>query len=131
MNIVSICSAAVVSSVLAVFLKKHNAELSLIVTLCCITLISSYIISDVVITVSGISEIVERSSVSTEYITVLLKCVGICFMTEFSCDCLKDASQTALANIVSFAGKICVLLASLPLFEEFLTLSLNLCGGAL
>lgn len=131
MNIVSICAAAVVSSVLAVFLKKQNAELSLIVTLCCITLISAYIISDVVIAISGIGEIVERSAISTEYITVLLKCVGICFMTEFSCDCLRDASQTALANVVSFAGKICVLLASLPLFEEFLTLSLSLCGGAL
>ncbi len=129
MNIICICAAAVVSSVLAVLLKKHNAEYSLILTVCSVALIFMYIISSVVVAVSGIEEIFFKSQLNTVYIEILLKCVGICFITEFACDCCKDASQNALSSIVIMSGRICVLLTAFPLFEEFLSLALDLSGG--
>lgn len=131
MNIISICASAVVSSVLAVLLKKHNAEYSLILTVCTATMIIIYIISFVIFAVSGVEEIFARAHLDIEYIQILLKCVGICFLTEFACDCCKDASQAALSSVVLMSGRICVLVTAFPLFEEFLSLSLNLAGGTL
>lgn len=129
MNIICICAAAVVSSVLAVLLKKHNAEYSLILTVCAVALIMMYVISSVVVAVSGIEDVFAKSNLNTVYIEILLKCVGICFITEFTCDCCKDASQSALSSVVLMSGRICVLLTSFPLFEEFLSLALDLTGG--
>ncbi|MGN0453242.1 MAG: SpoIIIAC/SpoIIIAD family protein [Ruminococcus sp.] len=131
MNIIGICAAAVAASVLAVLLKKHNAEISLILSICTVTLIAVYLISDMVMAVGAVKEIIAQASVSTEYIVILLKCVGICFITEFSCDCCKDASQQALSSAVLTGGRICVLLTALPLFEEFLNLALSLSGGGI
>ena len=130
MNVISICVAAVISSVFAVLLKKYNAEYSLILGICTLTLIISYIISSVVIAVSNIKEIFATSTLSLSYIEILLKCIGICFITEFTCDCCKDASQNALSYAVLFSGRLCVLVTSLPLFKEFLSLALNLTVGA-
>ncbi len=130
MNIISICVAAVVSSVLAVLLKKHNAEYSLILTVCSVTMILAYLVSSVLIAISGIEDIFAKSSLDIKYIEILLKCVGICFITEFTCDCCKDASQSALSSVVLMSGRICVLVTALPLFNEFLSLSLDLSGGA-
>lgn len=130
MNIISICGAVVVASVLAVILKKQNAEYSLIIAVCAVTLIGVYILSSVIFAVSGIKEIFARTSLSTAYIEILLKCVGICFLTEFSCDCCKDASQSALSSVVLMSGRICVLITAFPLFEEFLDLTLSLAGGS-
>lgn len=130
MNVISICVAAVISSVFAVLLKKYNAEYSLILGICTLTLIISYIISSVVIAVSNIKEIFATSTLSLSYLEVLLKCIGICFITEFTCDCCKDASQNALSYAVLFSGRLCVLVTSLPLFMEFLSLALNLTVGA-
>ncbi len=131
MNIIAICAAAVVSSVLAVLLKKHNAEYSLILTVCSASLILAYIISSVVLAITNIQEIFVRSQLDTSYIIILLKCVGICFLTEFTCDCCKDASQNALSSVVLMSGRICVLITAFPLFDEFLSLSLGLSGGGL
>ena len=130
MNVISICVAAVISSVFAVLLKKYNAEYSLILGICTLTLIISYIISSVVIAVSNIKEIFSTSTLSLSYLEILLKCIGICFITEFTCDCCKDASQNALSYAVLFSGRLCVLVTSLPLFKEFLSLALNLTVGA-
>lgn len=130
MNVISICVAAVISSVFAVLLKKYNAEYSLILGICTLTLIISYIISSVVIAVSNIKEIFATSTLSLSYLEILLKCIGICFITEFTCDCCKDASQNALSYAVLFSGRLCVLVTSLPLFKEFLSLALNLTVGA-
>lgn len=131
MNIISLCAAAVISSVLAVLLKKQNAEYSLILTVCTASLIFVYLISSVIFAVTNIREIFEKSQINTFYIEILLKCVGICFITEFTCDCCKDASQSALSSVVLISGRICVLITAFPLFDEFLSLSLDLSGGGL
>ena len=129
MNIISICSAAVIASVLAVVLKKSGAEYSFILTVCTVCLILAYILSTVVVSVTEIGDIFARSNIKESYVVILLKCVGICFLTEFSCDCCKDASQNALSGVVLISGRICVLITSLPLFKEFLNLAMALSGG--
>ena len=129
MNILSICAAALVASILSVVLRKHNAEYSLILTIGAVTVIGVSLISEIALTLSGISTLVNNSGVNQKYIKIMLKCIGICFLTEFTCDTCKDASQTALSSMVLMAGRVCVLVATLPLFDEFINLSLSLSGG--
>ncbi len=129
MNVISLCAACLVASVLAVFLKKQNAEYSLIITMFTATVVLLTVLSDILIALSGIEEMMAASKVKSEYVTVLLKCVGISFLTEFTCDCCKDASQNALSTVVLMSGRVCVLLAAFPLFEEFLSLALTLSRG--
>ncbi len=125
----SLCLGCLVASVLAVLLKKQNAEYSLILTVFTATVVLLTIFSDILLAKSGIEEIMKNSGVKSEYVTVLLKCVGICFLTEFTCDCCKDAAQNALSTVVLISGRICVLIAAFPLFEEFITLALTLSRG--
>lgn len=110
-------------------LKKYNAEYSLILSICTVVLILMYIITSLFFAVSGIKDVFSKTQLNTVYIEILLKCVGICFITEFTCDCCKDASQSALSSVVLMSGRICVLLTAFPLFEEFLSLAVDLSGG--
>lgn len=129
MNILAVCGAAVIASILAVLLKKQGSEYSFILTVCSVTLIVTYVLSSVVLSLTSVREIFQKTNLNNRYIEILLRCVGICFLTEFSCDCCKDASQSALSGVVLMAGRICVLITSLPLFTEFLNLALSLSGG--
>lgn len=129
MNILSICVAAVLTSLLAVFLRRHNAEYSLILTLCGVTLIILTIIGELVFALDAVRKIVDNASVNIIYVEILLKCVGICFITEFTSDCCKDASQNALSSIVLMTGRIFTLLTAFPMFEEFLGFTMKLSGG--
>jgi len=126
----SVCGAAVAASLLAVILKKQGMEYSFILTICAVTMLFVYILSSIVVSVDYIKGIFDRTEINKSYLTILLKCIGICFITEFTCDCCKDASQQALSGTVLLCGRISVLITALPLFTEFLSIALRLSGGS-
>ncbi len=130
MNISLVCGCAFVAAIVTVLLKKYSFEYSFIISICAVSLICLYILASVLPSLDSINSIINNSGLDSNYLKIMLKCVGICFLTEFSCDCCKDASQTALSNAVLTSGRICVLLTALPLFREFLDFVLKLSGGS-
>ena len=72
-------------------------------------------------TLSGIQSLLADGGIDTADIAILLKVMGICFVTEFTCDCVTEAGLLSLSTNISFAGKILVLLTSLPLFQNIIT----------
>lgn len=129
MSSLTVCAGAIIASVLAIILKKNNAEYSFILTVCACAIIVTYIAGVILEAVSEIENVYLLSNMSTAYLTLLLKCVGVCFITEFTCDSCKDAGQSALADIVLFSGRIFVLITAIPLFSELLNTVINLSGG--
>lgn len=129
MSAITVCAAGVIASILALILKKNNAEYSFILTVCASAILVTYIAGALLEAISGVREIFSASNMSTTYLTLLLKCVGICFLTEFTCDTCKDAGQAALSSIILFGGRIFVLISALPLFSELLSMVTELSGG--
>ena len=129
MSAITICAAGTIASILAIILKKNNAEHSIILTICASAILITYIAGAILEALGGIRDIFSQSGFDESYIALLLKCVGICFLTEFTCDTCKDAGQASLAGIVLFGGRISVLLMALPLFSELLGIVIRLSGG--
>lgn len=129
MSAITVCATGIIASVLAIVLKKNNAEYSFILTVCSSAIIVSCITGVLSETISGINDVFSASGMSESYLAVLLKCVGICFLTEFTCDTCKDAGQAALSNIVLFSGRIMILFSALPLFSKLLDMVTKLTGG--
>jgi len=57
---------------------------------------------------------------------VLLKSLGICFLSQLAADACRDVGQSAIAGKVELAGRMAVLLSALPLFGELLELAMKL-----
>ena len=51
-----------------------------------------------------------------KYVQLLLKIVGISYISEFSSGMCQDAGYQTLGKQVEIAGKFCVLLTGLPVF---------------
>ena len=130
MSIVSICIIGILTSVIALTLKKYNSEISFLLAIAGSVLIFLSVLLNLNSVSSTISAILSTAQINTTYISILLKAMGICFITEFACDCCIDAGQKALANNVSIAGKIFVLVTAIPLYKEVLDTVLSLTGGA-
>ncbi len=130
MSILVVSLIGVTTAVLSLSLRRHNAEISII-----IAIVGSIIIFvSVLLNLSGayetVKSILKVSSVNTTYISILLKSVGICFLTEFASDCCLDAGQRALANNIAIAGKVIILITAMPLYKDVLDTVLSLTGGA-
>ena len=129
MSTITVCAASVIASVLAIILRKNNTEYSIILTVLTCVILITYILGAVTEAVNGVKDLFSQTNLNTSYLTVILKSVGICFLTEFCSDTCKDAGQAALSNIVLYSGRILVILTSLPLFSELLLLVTELTGG--
>ncbi len=61
----------------------------------------------------------DESGVTTEYISILIKVLGISLVTQFASDMCKDSGESALASKVEFAGKILITAAGIPIIKGF------------
>ncbi len=129
MNILSICAVAILTSVLALSLRRHNAEISFIAAIAGCTLILVSVLINMTSLYETLRDILSSAQIKVEYITVLLKALGICFLTEFACDMCIDAGQRALAGNVSLAGRLLIVVSAVPLYKDVLNTVLSLTGG--
>lgn len=129
MDIVGICIISIVTSILSLAIKRHNSEMSILVAILGCIVILFAVFGSISSVFDKINELLAMSEINARYIAILFKAIGICFITEFSVDCCKDAGQNALANNVSIAGKLMVLVTAVPLFEDILGFTVSLIGG--
>ena len=120
MNIITIAAVAIVSAISAVAIKKHNGEISLMLSIAC------GVISLTATILQTVNKIAAASDMNIEYIKILLKVIGICIVTELAVSVCKESGQQAIATNVTLAGKILIMVTSLPLYTEILNTVVSL-----
>ena len=130
MDIVAICVVSVVAFIFSLSLKNLHPSISLIIVLFTSVTILLYLLDYFGEVTSYIKELFNSVNINYEYITLLLKSTGICFITEFTCDMCKESGYTSLSSQISLAGKVITLIMALPLFREVLSISLSLAGAS-
>jgi stage III sporulation protein AD len=119
---VQIIGVAFVTAVAAVLLKATKPELAFAVTVTGVIVILTFLIDALKGTVSVLSEIASITGVENGLIKILLKIVGIGYLTEFAAGILQDFGSNAIADKVVLGGKLTILVISLPIFQAVLTL---------
>lgn len=126
MNILTICILAIVAVILILTIKSKNSEIALMIGIACSVIILLAVLSQAVSVINTVNNIIAVSQISTSYIVILLKVIGICLLTEFAVNTCKDAGNQSIASNVSLAGKIMVTVTALPLYTDILNTVLSL-----
>ena len=129
MEIVALSGIAILAAILAVMLKKYNPEYSILISLGAGALLLWMILSKISPAISQIRELISAAGISGEYGVILLKTLGVCFLTHLSADSCRDAGEGALAAKVELAGKLFIVILALPLFQQIAGSALSLIGG--
>lgn len=122
MEIFRIIGVAFVTAVAAIVLKCSKPELSFAVTVTGVIIILIFVADMLQNTVNIISSIAGMTGIENGLIKILLKIVGIGYLTEFSAGLLNDFGSNAIADKVTLAGKLTILVLSLPVIESVLGL---------
>lgn len=118
--IVKIGIIAVAVSVCALSLKKSSENFALLLLVAGSVAIALICIGFCVKIIGEIESIFTYTGLDYAYFKILLKCLGVCLITQFSSDICNDASHTALAGQIILAGKIIIIVISLPVFKAVL-----------
>ncbi|MEE1317908.1 MAG: SpoIIIAC/SpoIIIAD family protein [Ruminococcus sp.] len=126
MNILLISLLAVIAVIIMVMLKPKNGEIAIMLGISASVIILLAVLSQVTQIMDTINNIIAVSGISTSYIVILLKVIGICLITEFAVNTCKDAGSQSLAGNVSLAGKILITITALPLYSDILNTVIGL-----
>ncbi len=116
---IGIVSIAVV--LLAIQFKSIKPEYGIFISVAGCVFIFIFLLSKLSEIVSLVDKLSDLTSVSKEYIKILLKITGITFISEIASDISKDCGYTAVANQVQIFGKVSILVISLPVFTELIS----------
>jgi stage III sporulation protein AD len=120
MEILKIIGVAFVTSITAILLKGTKPELSFAVTVTGVIVILLFIIDSLQNTIGILGELARMTGVDNGILKILIKIVGVGYLTEFSSGILNDFGSNAVADKVILGGKITILLLSLPVLEGLL-----------
>lgn len=118
MNIAGIAGIALIAAVFAVLLRRSNGEYAMVLRIAAGILIVLEILQAVVPALQQITSLLGVAGINSEYSSILLRTLGITFLTQFAADACKDAGERALASKVELAGRVSILVLALPLFAK-------------
>lgn len=122
MELVKIIGIAFTTAVVAMLLKSTKPELSFAVTVVGGLLILLFVVDLLQDTVRIFSVIANATGVNNGLIKILLKIVGVGYLTEFSAGILTDFGSSSLSDKVILGGKLLILALALPIIESLLSL---------
>ena len=127
MEIIKIIGVAFITTISASLLKSTKPELSFAITITGVIVILTFIIDGMKNTISAFNEIAQITGIENGLIKILLKIVGVGYLTEFSAGILNDFGSQSIADKISLGGKITIVILALPIIESLF----DLVGGFL
>ena len=122
MEIIKIIGVGFVTAITSLILKATKPELSFAVTMAGVIIILMFIVDALSGTIAVFASIANMSGVENGLIKLLLKIVGVGYIVEFGAGILQDFGAQSIADKVSLAGKITIVMLSLPILESLLSL---------
>ena len=83
-------------------------------------LLGVYSISSIEMVVTRIREFESAIGLEKEYLDILLRMLGIAYLTQFVVSLCRDAGNGAVAGQISIVGKISMMFVSFPVLEALL-----------
>lgn len=121
-EILKIIGVAFVTAIAALLLRSTKPELSFAVTVTGILVILLFLVDMLQDSLTIFTKIAELTGVENGLIKILLKIVGVGYITEFGAGVLTDFGSPSVADKVSLCGKVVILTLSFPIIESLLTL---------
>lgn len=126
MEVMRIAGLALLGVFTALLLKNGKGEYSLIIGLAMTFLVCSYVVVNMLEVVNTIEELWNRVAGNSSFLYILLRIVGITYVSDLAAGICKECGYGALAGQVTIAGKMGVLLAGFPIFIDLLEFVMGL-----
>lgn len=126
MNIFAIIAIGVIGALLSVAVKSYRPEYGIMTGIATGIIILLLITENIFNVAQELQKIVNKTGIDTEYFKITLKVIGISYITQFGVEVCRDAGENAIASKVDAAGKICVMILTIPVISGFLNMIIKM-----
>lgn len=118
--LVKIIGVAIITTIAVLIIKQLKPELAVFVGLCGSIIIVIYIVNMIggVLTIFDI--MASKTGIDKDLFLVVLKIIGVGYLTEFSANLCQDAGVNSIADKIMLAGKVVIMIMALPIINNLL-----------
>ena len=120
MEIWQIVGLALIVTVIGAVLRQIRPEIALQLTILTGVTIFLLILGKIKIIIDLLQNLADQANISSYYLLIVLKIVGIAYVAEFGAQICRDAGEGALATKVEIAAKVAVLILAIPIIVAIL-----------
>ena len=114
MEVVRIAMLAMTGVLLGLFLKGTKPEYSIYISLAAGVLIFFYLTEKLSYLFSSVLKLQDYLPLDTEYLTTLLKIIGVTYIGQFSSGICKDAGYSSIGGQIEIFTKLYIMVLSMP-----------------
>ena len=113
---IKIVALALLFSIIILYLKNINSELTILATVGAGLIILSFSLDYITETISVVNKMIELSGVNKSFFKIIFKATAVAYLVEFTAGTIADFGLNSLSDKLYFVGKLIILSLSLPIF---------------
>lgn len=126
MEILQIIGIGFVSTLIIMILRKQKPETAVQVSIAAGAIIFVMLASKLSAVVEMLADYAGRAGIKPAYFITVLKITGIAYIAEFGAEICRDAGEGAIASKIEMAGKVIIVVLSVPIITSLVDLILKI-----
>lgn len=115
-----IAIAGIVTVLIALQFRNQRSEYEILLCLAGGLLIMTFSVGKLTTILRGLRQMESYISLKDSYYGILLKIIGITYLSEFASDICKDTGHASVGNYIELAGKLSIMTISMPILLALL-----------
>lgn len=129
MKIMQVLAIAVMGVSFAMVIRPYRPEMALLSAVATGLIIVLYLLADLGGIIGELERLAQQYSLNTEIMSVLLKIIGIAYLSHIGAKICADAGESAIAAKVEMCGRVLILGAAMPQLVAVLSTAAELLGS--
>jgi len=126
MEIIKIIGIGIVTSVCVLVVKQIKPEIAVVLGIAGSLIIVIMVINMLAEVLDVFNLIVDKTGISKELFTAILKIIGVGYITEFGANVCLDSGSANIADKVLLGGKIVIMVLALPIITSLIEIIVSI-----
>lgn len=118
---IGVAVAGIVTVLLALLFRQQKPEIAMMLSLACCLFIFFCVLAKIRDAMDYIQSLADLIHVDALYMGVILKMIGITYISEFASAICKDAGYASIAGQIQVLAKLSILALGMPVLMAFLS----------
>ncbi|GIO30734.1 MULTISPECIES: stage III sporulation protein AD [Paenibacillus] len=115
MEIIQVVGLGLIATILILIVKEQKPMFAFLLAAATGVLIFMFLMGKISTVVMELERMAKSSGVELIYLKTILKIIGIAYIAEFGAQVVRDAGQENIASKIELAGKMLIMVLSVPI----------------
>ena len=124
--VIKIMLLIICSLMLVTILKSVKSGVSVFLLIFVTAAVFVFVCTQLGSVIDFINTLASKAGIDEQYIGIILKCIGVCFLGDFAAGICRDCCENTLANNSEIVCKCSIIVIALPMYIDIFNLILKL-----